>query len=190
MRKLYSIAVCPPAGVSALMRELKRKVGIQIGWYHSKNAEAHITFIEFWADDIELQIVTNVLKRFSAKAKESNVSFSGIASFVQSGTIFIEPTNDSADYLKDLLKSIPFPKKVEAKKSYVPHMTIARRLKKDQFAKAMSWLRNKRFDVDFHCDAIVLREFDSKREQYNVKSIFRFENDLQPFEGDQFSLFA
>lgn len=187
---MYSIAVCPPSGVAGLVRELKKKVGIHIGWYHSKNAEAHITFIEFWANEAELQMVSSVLRRCSAKAKEFDVAFSGVVSFVQSGTIFLEPTLDSSDQLKSLLHNIALPKGVAGKKSYTPHMTIARKLRKDQFAKAMSWLRNKRFDVAFHCDAITLREFDPAKEQYFIKDVFRFENDVKPYEGDQFCLFG
>lgn len=51
METTYSLAFMPNAAIIEKVKLMKLDLANKIGWFHSKNALAHITITEFTIDD-------------------------------------------------------------------------------------------------------------------------------------------
>ncbi len=188
MKKLYSIAICAPESINEVVKEMKLKVAAGIGWYHNNNAEANISVMEFLATDFEIELVVAILKRFCRTHESAAVYFPGIASLPSSGTVFLEPSESSAVFIKNLVKDIELPKSVIGRKPALLNLPIAKKLQQDHFRKAVRMLRNTRYDIGFQCDGITLRQFDPVKKEFFSKQMFAFTN-KDNNAGEQLSFF-
>lgn len=172
MEKTYSLVIHPPEPILALVKSMKEQLAAEVGWFNSKNSVGHITICEFKATEKQLENIKNKIQKICNTLSAVNVHLNEFGSF-PNGAFFIAPDKDSHKSLKHIMKQfhksllIPI-----ALKSDNPHLSIARRLKPENLAKA-----NKMFttiDLNFVCDSVVLRQFDEHIKQFFVIDTLKF----------------
>ncbi|MBB6240306.1 hypothetical protein HDC90_004977 [Pedobacter sp. AK013] len=72
-RDRYSIVIYPHSEAINDVKVLKDKLWSKIGWYNSKNSEAHITINEFSADQYELDFYSRKLEKFCHFQKQQKL---------------------------------------------------------------------------------------------------------------------
>ncbi len=166
LRKHYSVAIHPSDEVIGFVKKLKDILADNIGWYHSRNAKAHITIIQFEADERELISIKSFLTKFCAAKSPFHISLDGIKNYLN-GALFIAPDEKSKlttmGFMKQLQKN--FPKK-SIFSSRDPHLSIARQLDK-QNIKIANYLFQE-VKAEFECERIVLRELDEQQGQFVI----------------------
>src|SRR6478609_51191 len=186
MEKLYSLVIHPHEEILALVKSMKDQLATKVGWYNSKNSVGHITICEFKATETAIETIKKQISKLCDLLVPVEVHLNEFGSF-PNGAFFIAPDNDSKKNLKHIMKrfhkSLLIPNML---KSDNPHLSIARRLKPENLAKA-----NRLFitiNLDFVCDSVVLRQFDDNVKQFFVTDTFEFKDNSQP-ESIQGTLF-
>ena len=87
------------------------------------------------------------------------------------------------EILKEIPKQIQFP---VSHKSSEPHISIGRQLTEAQLKIAYSLFDS--VDLNFICEGITIRIFNSERKQYDVLETIPFLSEMEP-EKEQLSLF-
>lgn len=164
-RKLYSIVISPPSEVLIQVDAHKNILADNIGWYHSRNAKAHITILELMANDNEISVVEKFMTAFCKLNSSFDIKFDGVRSY-SNGAFFISPDKQSKIITKNFMRNLQncFPLKADFKSSS-PHMSIARKLNKQHVEIANFLFQN--LTAAFHCDRIVLRKFNEDRQQFD-----------------------
>jgi hypothetical protein len=190
METRYSVAVCPPKEIVGQVRGMKDELFTKIGWYNSRNSDAHVTFNVFMADEYEIPKVSKFLATFCENLPASEIAFTGTGSY-PGGAFYLAPEQKSKDYLANLMKHFHsrFPKEIKNTKSDDPHMSIARQLKDGRLEIAEKLWADREIDIAFLCDRLSLRRFDPAARQYSVVSEFLFGQSHAPNDGSQFSIF-
>lgn len=181
----YSFAFCPPPETVAAVKLMKHALSEKIGWFNSKNSEAHITINVFEAGAKDLEKAKEYAMRFVGRAASFEVRFEGVGTF-SNGAFFLSPDADSKKHLEHLMihYNKDFPSNAE--KSNTPHLSIARRLDARQIAVALEIFKDFK-GIGFLCDRISLRKFDSGKKQYYIESEYIFQNlPDSHFEESQF----
>ncbi len=173
--KHYSLVFQPCSRSMALVRHLKDALAGIIGWYNSKNSEAHITILEFNATDAELTLIKRKLKQLADSERPDFVYLDKYDAFPQNGAFFIAPTAYSKDYLRDITKRFANSLNVKNSASTNPHMSIARKLNQEKLAIALE--RFESISINFFCDRVVLRIFDEGSSQYRFADEFKFRSE-------------
>lgn len=182
----YSIVVYPHSEAISDVKVLKDTLWSKIGWYASRNSKAHITVIEFSADQYELDFYIRQLEKFCYAQKQQEVIFDQLSFSKFSRAIVLLPSDSSKPYLSDLLKRL----RKQLKTSYTvkgsnAHISIGRELSSSQIDRTESLFDH--VNVRFNCDTIAIRKFDKNRRQFEVIKAFKFwEN---PLIDSQYSLF-
>jgi 2'-5' RNA ligase len=157
---------------------MKEQLASQVGWYNSKNSVGHITICEFKATEKELENIKNKIKKVCERLTPVEVYLNEFGSF-PNGAFFIAPDHDSKKNLKDIMKqfhkSLLIPNML---KSDNPHLSIARRLKPENLAKANRFFTT--INLNFICNCVVLRQFDENIKQFFVIDTFEFKGNPQP----------
>lgn len=178
MEKLYSLVIHPPESILALVKSMKEQLSVEVGWFNSKNSVGHITICEFKATEKELENIKNQVHKICDTLSPVEVRLNEFGSF-PNGAFFIAPDSDSKKNLKPIMKqfhkSLPIPNML---KNDNPHLSIARRLKPENLAKASRLFTT--IDLNFVCDSVVLRQFDENIKQFFVIDTFKFNNNPQP----------
>lgn len=177
MKKLYSVAICPPNDQTELVRNMKNLLATKIKWYHSKNAAAHITFHNFLLNEYELTRLESFMVDFCRNIQSLSLSFNSFDSF-SNGAFFLSPDETSSQKLVDVmqkfLNDIPF--KVN-QGSIVPHISIGRNLNPVQLAAAKELFSTQKIDIKFICDRLTIRKFNDQSRQYDIYKHFSFSED-------------
>jgi 2'-5' RNA ligase len=187
MVKRYSIAIYPTSEVMKKVEAMKQQLSSSIGWYHSKNAKAHITICGFHADDrTEISGIKSQLRNICYSEPALALEFNHIEKY-NNGAVCILPTNSAKSVLIKLMNRVQKNLSIRsAYKSNNPHISIARKLDNDQSAIANQLFADP--DINFSCNSIVLRVYDPQRKQYVVTDEFILENKPLP-PDEQLSLF-
>lgn len=101
---LYSVVISPPDAVIGAVREMKQRLLGSIGWYHSVNALAHVTFAEFKADSDALILWERYVRSFAARQSPVLLTFNRTASSPK-GVFFLAPDGRSARLMFDMMQS-------------------------------------------------------------------------------------
>ena len=150
-----------------------------IGWYPSKNSEAHLTINVFEAEENELVKWKKYAVEFCKSLCPFEIRLLKTGSYAN-GAFYISPDEPSSICLKEMM--IDFHRRSPLAAGSTPkdpHMSIARQLKKEQLQDANELWGNRHFDQHFLCDNIALRKFDVNKKQYSVEERFYFNQETQ-----------
>jgi 2'-5' RNA ligase len=173
MLSKYSIVVCPPFDHIEYVKGLKEELFRIIGWYSSSRSQAHITVVEFEADEVMLQRAISYLEIFCQKATSTKTNFTSFGIF-PNGAFYLAPDTASKAELADLMRDFSNKFPLKAYKSTNPHMTIARQLSTTQLQVAKTLFEAVTPDISFEVDALWLRKFNEERKQYDLIVNFPF----------------
>lgn len=175
----YSIAIHPSAELIAKIKNMKEQLASEVGWFHSKNAIAHITICEFEANEKELERIKNQLVRICNSITPIPVHLNGFDTF-PNGAFFINPDETSKAKLTPIMKLFHNALVVKTfHHSEVAHISIARKLSPESLIKASGLFTS--FEESFLCDGIVLRMLDLEMKQFRVIDSFKFKG-IEPLE--------
>lgn len=171
--KKYWVGICPPAEIVDTVATLKQELKQQIGWYHSVNSKAHITFCEFYDTMGRLEMMENYLNQFCSSLEGISVRLNHAERLHKAYCLY--PDEITKQKLIQLMRSFhkhkPFPTET---KSLHPHLSIARQLTDKQLLIADSLFGNRIYAVEFVCNDITIRKFNPEKGQYDVFKEFSF----------------
>ncbi|OXA88897.1 2'-5' RNA ligase family protein [Flavobacterium hercynium] len=186
IEKKYSVAIYPSSDVIHAVRVMKNHLKSKIDWYNSCNSVAHITICEFTTTEAEVEKIKQRLFKICDTFSPFQVYLDHFSAY-ENGAFFIAPTADSTLQLKPIMKKTQEALKISnLKKSNDPHISIGRRLNPENLKIASQLFTT--IDIDFVCDAIVLRELDPDKKQFFIIDTFTFNSNTQE-EFVQGSLF-
>lgn len=186
MQKRYSVVFHPTSEVIATIKAMKDFLKSKINWYNSCNSVAHITICEIEINESQLENFKKKLAKICDAFTPFMVHLNDFGAYENSGAFFIKPNKESKDSLKPIMKKIQETLKPLKIKSDDPHISIGRRLTPENLEIASQLFTT--IDVEFLCDAIILREFDPKVKQFFVIETIPFGSNPEP-EFVQASLF-
>ncbi|WP_293788290.1 2'-5' RNA ligase family protein [uncultured Pedobacter sp.] len=185
-RDWYSIVVYPHSEAINDVKVLKDTLWSKIGWYASRNSEAHITVIEFSADQYELDFYVRHLEKFCYSQKQQEVIFDQLSLSKFSHAIVLLPNNSSKPYLNDLLVRLRKQLKTsDTINGSGAHISIGRKLTSDQIDRAENLYDY--VNVKFTCDTIAIRRFCEINRQFEIIKTFKFPEN--PCDNTQYLLF-
>lgn len=185
LQNKYSVVIHPSEKVINEVKNMKELLAEKIGWYHSKNALAHITINEFEASINQINLITHHLDKITQYLKTREVLFNKFDTF-PNGAFFLAPDENSKIFLKTTIQEIHknFNYKTSIK-SYEPHITIGRKLTPENITIAQRLFSIP--NILFSCDRLALREFNTTRKQFDIVEEFIFKEKNK--EGEQGILF-
>lgn len=168
MKDLYSLVIAPSKVGIEYVAKLKDDLNTAIGWYNSRNSKAHITIIEFTADEDELEEIIKHIIEITSFEKPIHLSFEGVNNY-PNGAVFLKPDELTKIPLADLMVRIQ--KALNIKNSYKskdPHISIGRKLSEENVKTALDMFA--KVKVDFDCSNLILRKFNTSEKQYDYFS--------------------
>ncbi|MBF4466416.1 2'-5' RNA ligase family protein [Flavobacterium sp. LC2016-12] len=187
MEKKYSVVFHPSEDGIEIIKKLKLELFNIIEWYGSCNSVAHITIGGFKADENQLEKYRQKLSKIADTLTPVQIYLDHFDAYEESRAFFISPSEDSKINLKPMMKKIQEALLIPSKdRSDDPHISIGRNLTPENIQIARDLFT--KINMEFLCDAIILREFDPLKKQYFVLETFPFGNNPQP-ELIQGSLF-
>ncbi|MGN8056442.1 hypothetical protein ACTJKN_09215 [Pedobacter sp. 22163] len=168
----YSIVVYPHREAINDVKVLKDILWYKVGWYNSRNSEAHITIIEFSADHYELGFYKKCIEKICSSQRPQEVTFDYLSLSKFSQAIVLLPNDPSKLYLNDLLKA--FRKRLKSKNNINgsnAHISIGRKLSSAQIDQAENLYDN--INIAFNCDTIAVRKLDEITKQFVVINEFK-----------------
>ena len=186
-----SLAFIPCESVNAKIKNLKEILRSAIGWYSSCNSAGHVTICEFETTWDELNRIASLLVEKLQYEHAQHVYFNDYSIFRHGDTYtyYIAPTVQSKYYFNqrsatviDALKD-RFPLKAISKE---PHLSIGRKLEEKALKEAKSNLQQ--IDLDFYCDAVFVRVFNTEVKQYDIYAKIPFGGKERVFDVGQLSL--
>ena len=182
----YSVVFHPSETVIEAVKELKEQLSAKIGWYPSKNSLAHVTICEFEYEDETYENIKSRIANYCRYQNPFKVTFNAFENYTN-GAFFIAPNSESktkmAEIMKEIPKQIQFP---VSHKSSEPHISIGRQLTEAQLKIAYSLFDS--VDLNFICEGITIRIFNSERKQYDVLETIPFLSEIEP-KKEQLTLF-
>lgn len=170
----YSTAICPPAAIVEQVKVLKDELYSKIGWFGSRNAEAHITFNVFSANESELQAWTEHIAAFVKDCTSFEITLNRVDYFKGSHALYLAPDESALVFLNNLMKRFYSGLPHAGANSGNPHMSIARDLSPAHLEKALSLFGNRTFNIRFTVDNLAIRAFNPNRRQYDLYRRFYF----------------
>lgn len=169
----YSIVVYPQKEAIRRVKTMKDSLADHVGWYPSRNAEAHISILEFYGAKKELTFYLNYVKNFCYAQHAEHVIFDNVVKPRNGGAIVLLPERSSKIYFSKLFKSFKQGlKNKNAISSSNAHISIGRKLSIQQVATIDSVLDD--VNLAFICNKIAIRKFNDGRSQYEVIYEFDF----------------
>ena len=182
----YSVVFHPSEAVIETVKELKEQLSAKIGWYPSKNSLAHVTICEFEYENETYENIKSRIANYCRYQIPFEVTFTTFQNYAN-GAFFIAPDAKSktkmAEIMKEIPKHIQFP---VSHKSIEPHISIGRQLTEAQLKIAYSLFDS--VDLNFICEGITIRIFNSERKQYDVLETIPFLSEIEP-KKEQLTLF-
>jgi 2'-5' RNA ligase len=163
---LYSVVLLPPKEISEKVATTKQELFERIGDYENKNSSAHITCCFFKAGNHTLSLWENYLRAFALNQPSLSVVFNKTGYF-NNGAFFIAANEDSKNSLINLMKQFckSFPAAAFGK-SKVPHITIGRKLDKEQLSIAQTLFSN--LELNFNCSTIAIQKYNETIKEYET----------------------
>jgi hypothetical protein len=161
---LFSLVLFPSEEQLIQIKAHKQLLKSKIGWFGSVNASAHITVINFENEEQFLFFVDQI-REFCKTVTPKNVVFSSWSSFGDT-TFFIAPDATSQSYLNNLITNLHQHLGFTTK-NINAHLTIARGLDTEKMKIAYELFKAIDMILQFYCDAIYIRKFNSKTNQYS-----------------------
>jgi 2'-5' RNA ligase len=164
----YSLVIAPPPSGIDYVTKLKDELNSKIDWYNSRNSKAHITIVEFTADEYELVYIIDQIKEVASYEKPMHLSFDGVSNY-PNGAVFLKPDLATKVPLTDLMVRVQ--KKLNIKNSYKskdPHISIGRKLSEENVGIALRMFANVK--LAFDCNHLILRKFNTVKKQYDYFS--------------------
>ncbi|VXC27861.1 2'-5' RNA ligase [Flavobacterium sp. 9AF] len=175
MTEKYSLAFIPDLLIIEKLKQMKNQLAEKIGWFHSKNAIAHITVCEFELDATAITSLQLQLTQIAKGIQPVKVTLTDLGAY-PNGAFFIQPDLESKLHLKSIMQKFTSRLKLpNMYKSNDPHLSIARKLSDSQIAMA-----HELFILEvssFLCDSIALRQFNLVKKQYEIIATFPFLDD-------------
>jgi 2'-5' RNA ligase len=169
----YWIGICPPPNVVDYVNVYKLDLKEKIGWYHSVNSKAHITFFEFFNASAKLEAIEKYLIEFCSNLKAFEVHLNKAGHYHNAYCLFPEDT--SKEILVPIMKQFQRGKPFQPDgKSVDPHMSIARLLTSEQMNAAIELFGSRTFDTRFICANLTIRKFNPDIGQYEIYKRFEF----------------
>jgi len=180
---IHSVSIYLPEPEMTVVGGMKDQLALAGGKYGSRNSKAHVTICELNIDTAKrLQIVKNQLRRACGGLSPLNLVFDHFAAY-DNGVMCILPDKGSETLLRQIMKVIRESIKVKLhSKSYNPHITIGRKLSEEQLSIARDLFMNKKVNLNFICDRIVLRVREGDG-QFEVIDEFVFQSNTQENAG-------
>ena len=175
---MYSVAICFPESITAEVRIIKQTLAGKAGWYHSANADAHITFNRFEADELALMIWEKHIEKFCHSVAPFELRITH-PKFHAIGAFYLMPDASTQKTLKDLKKHFRKLSPFESEGGSDPHLTIGMGLNELQLKTAMDLWADKKFEFKHQCSSLSLRKFNNKKEQYEIYREFEFKGSPQ-----------
>ncbi|WP_130735901.1 2'-5' RNA ligase family protein [Flavobacterium sp. J27] len=178
MLETYSLAFIPNDTIVTKVKQMKEQLAQEIGWFHSKNALAHITVCEFKSDASAIAQLQLQLTNIAKTTLPVSVTLATFGTY-PNGAFFLCPTLDSKENLKPIMKSFTSRLKVkDMYKSNDPHVSIARKLNTNQISIAEQLFVPE--TLSFLCQSIALRKLDLQKKQFEIIATFPFTGEVQP----------
>jgi len=168
----YSIVVYPQNETIDEVKVLKDLLWSRIGQYASRNSEAHVTIIEFWADQYELEFYKRRIEKICHSQRPKKVIFDSLSLSKFSHAIVLLPDDSSKPYLNDLLKI--FRKGLKTNHTVNganAHISIGRELSSAQIDQVENLYGN--INITFNCNTIAIRKLDKVKKQFVVVNEFK-----------------
>ena len=170
MVPLYSVVVHPPEHIIQEVKTLKKLLSDAAGPYASHNSLAHITFNLFSGNEATLARWEDYVAFYVKYLKPFTVCFNSIAVF-NNGAFVLKADAASHERLVPVMKNFfkaapPYP----YGKSTNPHISIGRKLTPEQLAIAKKLITE--VHLEFICDNLTIRKFNSERGQYDIHKHF------------------
>ncbi len=187
MEKKYSVVFHPSEDGIEFIKKIKLDFFNTVGWYSSCNSIAHITIGGFKANENQLTKYIQKLFTIADTLTPVQIYLDHFDAYEESRAFFISPNEDSKTNLKPMMKKIQEALLISSKdRSDDPHISIGRNLTPENIQIARDLFTT--INLDFLCDAIILREFDPIKKQYFILETFPFSSNPRP-ELIQGSLF-
>jgi hypothetical protein len=179
-RELYSVVVYPSAAGIHSVAKMKDTLFAKIGWFHSRNAKAHVTIGEFLASTVEAAVILEYIKQFCAQSPKRDVAFYDI--YAVHTTCFIAPDELSKAYFREMLrrfkKGFPLHRKLFGVKfSSGAHISIGRLLDQSQLHTSYGLFGHKNAAIQFRAEGLTLRKFDTGTRHFSDVAEFKFKGD-------------
>jgi 2'-5' RNA ligase len=182
MLQKYSIVFQPTEPIIEKVKALKQELSNSIGWYHSKNALAHITICELTLDDSKISSLTTELTKICEYINPVTTHLNSFSSF-PNGAFFIKQDEVSSKLYTSIMKTIHSSLAFKlSHKSTNPHLSIARKLTPENVSVAYKLFPT--IDLKFICDTIAIRELDNDKGQYQLAKEIKLEGkEPIPYQG-------
>lgn len=173
LNKKYWVGICPPIVTEDDVTRFKKELEDKIGWYHSVNSKAHITFLEFVNRGVKLESIEKYLLEFCSHLSAFEIQLNRIGPYQKAFCLF--PDDSSKRILVPIMKQFQKGKPFQPDgKSTDPHMSIGRQLTHENMNEAVELFSNRIFDVKFVCDNLSIRKFNPEIGQYEIYKRFEF----------------
>ena len=172
--KKYSLVIHPEELLEDI-NKIKQDLKSVIGWYSSVNSLAHFTICEFFADNLQLNIVMKEVSTLISNWPTQLITLHGFGSF-ENGAYYIKPDEPSTIYLEELFEAVGSRVKQVIPDVYYstyPHLSIGRRLDKAQLQIAKENYSS--YSNTFLCKGVMLREYNPIRRQFDLKEFIQFQ---------------
>lgn len=174
----YSIVFQTSETVIETVKVFKEELYARIGWYPSKNSLAHITICEFEHDMATYEIIKAKISNYCRYQNTFEVQFNSFGNYTN-GAFFIAPELESKAKMVAIMKEIPKEIKFPVShKSVDPHISIGRKLSEEQLKIAYTLVEE--IDLNFCCEGITIRIFNTERKQYDVLETIPFKGEIAP----------
>lgn len=160
---LFSIVIFPNEDQIQQVKNYKQLLKSKIGWFGSTNAAAHITVINF-ENELILALYIEQIREYCKTVTPQKVIFNSWDSFGEK-TFYIAPDEQSKLYLNTIISQLHLFLGFKMSNSNA-HLTIARGLDAEKMTTAKTIFRNTEVNLEFSCDAIYIRKFNHKTQQY------------------------
>lgn len=188
--------MCPSQSVVDKVRQIKLDFPI-IGYFGSKNSEAHLTILEFLSNENDIPKVVRFMGDFTNAIKDHLYKFAYYSYYPETngsnGTFYVQLDVGSEIVMTELFKSFQknFPNMASTKifKVAHPHMSIARQLSQKQIENANLHYNQRQFDLSTNCTLVLRRKSVEKAEQFSILYEFSFIGEGNTFNNGQLSVF-
>jgi len=181
----YSIVVYPHREVIGDVRVLKDRLWSKVGWYHSRDSEAHVTIALFEANKRELDFYIAYTEDFCYAEKPNFVMFDHLVASEKNGAIVVLPNKNAKPYFNNLFKrfrdGLRYKKVINGSAA---HISIGRKLHPIDIEIAQDLFEE--VSLNFLCEKIAIRKFNDEIRQYEV--IYEFYFLGNPLKQGQLSL--
>ncbi|MEP0368646.1 MAG: 2'-5' RNA ligase family protein [Cyclobacteriaceae bacterium] len=177
--QLFLNIISPPDDLKVLVSKTKRVLLNRYGAYKYFGSIAHITVNTFFARKEDEARIYDRIKSKVGKIEPMEVAIRGFGYFPNTRTVFMKV--DNKQEFSVLTKELSFLKSRDsgARKFFSPcepHLTLASRLKNDDFKQLKYELDAKSFEYNFEADSLTVLKYDYERSRYGLFEEIPFGN--------------